>query len=417
MKIVVAHPAKQHSFKTTAAIKNSGHLFKYITSVYVKKGSLTAICLKMLSGRFYKKLLAHKCDELDDEDIIQFMELDSLLLLILRRVDKKRILVDRLNNYIVNRFNRKLANFVINNSVDILIVYDTCSWDCIDLLKKKKCKTKIVLDMSAPYLEYMNAIFIDETQKYNSEKSKKLIKELESNIYQHRLCISKKEINAAEHFLVASELSKKSLTNYGIDEGKISKCTYGIDIDYYSNKLVRDSAEKKINCIFAGNVTQKKGAYYLLDAIASLAGELFNFTIVGDYDINDINIAKYSDKCNFTGHITKDILLEKYKASDLMVFPSLCDGFGFSVIEALAYGIPVICSKNAGVSDLIIDSYNGFLIPAGDSQAIVEKLTWFLENRDQIEQMRINAYNTALSYTWEKYERCVVDAIETVVGT
>ena len=104
------------------------------------------------------------------------------------------------------------------------------------------------------------------------------------------------------------------------------------------------------------------------------------------------------------------------KSADFMVFPSLGDGFGLSVTEALASGCPVICSENAGVSDLIEDGYNGFVIPAQNVDAIIKNVIYFFQNREHLKQMQINARQTAIKYTWENYYKNIGDIFEQILS-
>ena len=56
-------------------------------------------------------------------------------------------------------------------------------------------------------------------------------------------------------------------------------------------------------------------------------------------------------------------------------------------IEAMVCGLPIICSENSGVNDLIKDGVNGFVIPCGNSKELKDKMQWFINNTDQTERM------------------------------
>ena len=76
-----------------------------------------------------------------------------------------------------------------------------------------------------------------------------------------------------------------------------------------------------------------------------------------------------------------------YGRSSVLVHPSLTDGFGQVVAEAMACGLPVVVSQNTGASDWVIEGRNGFILPAGDVSLLKERLTWFYNNRDQLPVM------------------------------
>lgn len=406
-KVIVAHPAQQHSFKTALAVDGTGFLQKYITTVYVKKYSFTSIVQRFIKGDNLKKLNSHRCDKLDDYKIMQFCELESILLLILARVDRKRIFYNPLNEYVVKKFNKKVVRYAIKNQVDAIILYDTLAFTAFEELREKAPHIKLILDMSAPNFTYMYDIFKKDTINEDKCYSNDLISELSSVSSTKKIRDSKMELELADFFLVASSFTKKSLEFSGVSSEKIIYCPYGIDAPPNSSIDIKRVANKKLNCIYIGNVNQKKGVLYLLKAIENLDKSKFHFTFIGDYNPKSEFVNKYKEICDFVGHVHKDKVLEYCRQADVIVFPSLADGFGFSVLEALLCGVPAICSTNAGVSDLIIDGYNGFKIRPADSLDIIMKLNWLSKNRDKIIKMRINSRITAEKYTWDRYNSSI----------
>ena len=79
MKILVAHPAQQHSYRLATALKNAGILCKYATTVYYKRGSFTAMAAKGLKGQFRTKAENRRSPDLDDRQVVQFCEIEGLL--------------------------------------------------------------------------------------------------------------------------------------------------------------------------------------------------------------------------------------------------------------------------------------------------------------------------------------------------
>ena len=90
MNIIVAHPFQQHSFKTANALKSEGNLFKYVTTVYLKKGTLTYfLAQKVLKGDNLKRVSGRKTEALDDIEVVTLSEWANLILLALQRINKK----------------------------------------------------------------------------------------------------------------------------------------------------------------------------------------------------------------------------------------------------------------------------------------------------------------------------------------
>lgn len=81
IKVIVAHPGKQHSFQLATALTKAGILDKYVTTVYLKPKSLTSILLKLAKGDLGKKISTRKCETLKDNDVKTFNELGVIMTL------------------------------------------------------------------------------------------------------------------------------------------------------------------------------------------------------------------------------------------------------------------------------------------------------------------------------------------------
>ena len=89
----------------------------------------------------------------------------------------------------------------------------------------------------------------------------------------------------------------------------------------------------------------------------------------------------------------------------VLIFPTLCDGFGMVATEAWSRGLPVITTDRAGAADLLVPHRNGLLIPAGDPAAIVGCIEWCLTHRAELRAMREAALATAAGWQWSDYRR------------
>jgi glycosyltransferase involved in cell wall biosynthesis len=127
----------------------------------------------------------------------------------------------------------------------------------------------------------------------------------------------------------------------------------------------------------------------------------------------DLKVSYEPQLITFHGSVDKKTLFDAYAEADVLLFPTLSDGFGMVVTEALSRGLPVITTRRAGASDLIVEGENGLIIEAGDSPEIVRALTWCLANRQRLSQMRMAAIATALNWQWSDYREGVVSALTT----
>ena len=226
-----------------------------------------------------------------------------------------------------------------------------------------------------------------------------------------RLNDSKYEIENADYFFVASEFSKESLLYSGIKKNRIFVCRYGINIDISS--FVKKNSEK-IRIIFIGDVTQKKGIVDFMQIVRALNINDFEFNVVGKYAQNDDIYMKNKDICEFYGYVTHDKVLSICENMDIIIFPSLADGFGLSVMEAMSKKILPIVSKNAGVSDIIINGINGFLFDVGDNEAVIDYCRLLKEDRITLQKMQNEAFNCVSNMKWTRYYEQIGNAIEKI---
>lgn len=284
-KIIVAHPYQQHSFMTAAAIKKMGLLEKYVTSTYDKKNSLTNLAKKFLRGNNLKRASKRKCIYLEDSEVKQICELQNLFMLLLHRLDRKKIYYNKLNNSFIKNFNYKLARYIKRNNINNIIVYDTVCYDFIKKIREDNVKVNIIIDMSAPSLVYMDLMF----NKYiDAQLSGSLLKEeLTSNEYMQQVEKAKYEIENADYFLVASEFTSRSLEYMGVKKDKIFKCKYGIEVDNNDQLFDRQLTDKKMKIVFIGNVTEKKGFHFFEKIANELGYDKFEFHVIGKYEEND----------------------------------------------------------------------------------------------------------------------------------
>jgi glycosyltransferase involved in cell wall biosynthesis len=93
------------------------------------------------------------------------------------------------------------------------------------------------------------------------------------------------------------------------------------------------------------------------------------------------------------------------KQCDLIALPSIAEGFGLVILEAMACGVPVLCTTSTGGADFIHHRQNGLLIEPGSAEAIRQELDWALTRRDALFQIGQAARVEAEKHTWAEYRR------------
>ncbi len=105
------------------------------------------------------------------------------------------------------------------------------------------------------------------------------------------------------------------------------------------------------------------------------------------------------------GTLSQARLFQLMQECDVLALPTLIDSFALVITEALAHGLPVITTANAGASEFIEEDVNGWVLPAGDVEALTERLVWCADHREQVQQMRPAARQSARQISWAEFRQ------------
>lgn len=415
MKVLVCHPAQQHSYRLATALKRDNMLDAYCTTVYYKPSSFTALVAKILKGKFRVKARNRRCEALEDCEVVQFCEIQGLLKLLALNVPKLWPVYYLLKYGTADRFARKVAKFAIKHDVDAVVTYDDSSPLLFEILKEKAPHIKRILDVSAANLLYMRRIYDIDTVKM-PQFADRLHTEYAKAWNEQILDRALREIQGAQYFLAPSEFVEKSLKYSGVKDEQMLLCPYGVDVSEFSCKKYEPKKQTDpLQFIYVGGVKELKGISYLLEAFLRIPSDKAHLTVVGQFNSEDADIQSYLNQINFTGSVLHSDIPNLLKEADVFIFPSLGDSFALSALEAAACGLPLIVSTNTGMKDLMEEGREGYIIPIQDIDAIVEKITWFCEHREQLEPMGKAARKMALRFTWDRYYTGVSEKIAGVL--
>lgn len=155
--------------------------------------------------------------------------------------------------------------------------------------------------------------------------------------------------------------------------------------------------------LFVGQIDVRKGIAYLVEAFRVLDGRA-TLRLVGPADRQLLaKLSPLPDGVEIVGPRSGERLAAEFRDADLFVLPSVEDGFGLAVVEAMAAGLPVIVSDHAGSADLVDDGRNGFVVPARDAAALARQLDALVCDPNLRARMGEAARTTALARTWEAY--------------
>jgi glycosyltransferase involved in cell wall biosynthesis len=186
------------------------------------------------------------------------------------------------------------------------------------------------------------------------------------------------EYALADFHCVASSVVRDQLVAMGVAAERIWLVPYGADERVFFPDVETPTAGFRI--VFAGLLSLRKGAKTLLEALALVAGENWRVDFYGG-ELAEVqaDLAAYRGKAplHFHGAVSQRALGEAMRAGSVLVLPSLEEGFGLVVPQALNCGLPVIVSDRVGGKDFIRHRENGSIFPTSDAGALAAELAWW----------------------------------------
>lgn len=307
-------------------------------------------------------------------------------------------LASRLRYALQKKVSRKAESLLSSNS-SIVGQY------IVSLPAFKACQGYKILNYSIAHHDYIVKFYAEESERVPlfastlpdwSRQPSWLIPHLDE------------EIALADYVLVGSTFACESFISEGIPGQKIITIPYGIDVSQFSLKTYRKPPLPVFNVLFVGQLSQRKGIAYLLEAYKKFQGTGTTLTLTGSYVGSPTAFTPYHGMYKHVPHVPRAELPSIYHQADVFVFPTLLEGMGLVVLEAMACGLPVITTPN-GPGDLVRDGIDGFIVPPRDVDAIVEKLEYFRANPEQCEIMGRNARERALTFTWSAYQEKILN--------
>jgi len=157
--------------------------------------------------------------------------------------------------------------------------------------------------------------------------------------------------------------------------------------------------------LFVGRFSPEKGILELLKAIELLREESIGnrVVIVGGSDnpeelarVKESISAKRIEKIQLVLDAVPEKVLEFLKRAALFVLPSHQEGLPIALLEAMAAGIPVVVSPVGGITDVVTDCENGFLVPSGETRLLADRIKQLLEDQNLRRRMGERNYESAL---------------------
>jgi glycosyltransferase involved in cell wall biosynthesis len=242
----------------------------------------------------------------------------------------------------------KFIFFIVTNKIDLIVFHMASGWGFWQPAKY----LHIANFFNKKVLVHMHGgMFIDFYNKQNGINKKRI----------------RSIFNKCEKLVVVTEKWKEKFSQ--ITTTNIETVPNAIDLEKINHYKITNSytKPKTKKLLFVGRVERKKGIYELLHAVKILKDTNIYLTIVGPFQNNEIEINKLcidfgiENKVDFKGMVLGDSRFNYFNQADVFVLPSHYESFGIVILEAMAFGLPVIATNVGGIPE-IIDRKNSILI-------------------------------------------------------
>jgi glycosyltransferase involved in cell wall biosynthesis len=267
-----------------------------------------------------------------------------------------------------------------------------------------------------PHPEAVRAILREEAERVPQAHAS-LMAEHEVALPDDAFAEMAREPHLANGWVVASRFTASTLVERGIPGDQIHVVPYGVDHHIFTARSAAPRADQPLTVLYIGSLSQRKGLSYLLDAVRSLNTRAVRLVLCGRGIVDEGLLAAYSG-VGAEVHIglSRAELIRQMHRADLFVLPSLAEGFGHVILEAMSCGLPVVATPHTCAPDVIEPGTHGFVVPLRDADAIAGRITWAVDHRSELAAMGEAAAARARAFSWERFRAGVREAYQKMIA-
>ncbi len=359
MNVTVSVGGTFHAFHLAAQLERRGHLHRLITTHRPLRGE----------GVSRGRIVANPLPEL-------FLQIPRRLHLPFRGDYLKAEAFDRWAGHHIN-------------GCDLFVGFAAFSLHAIQAAKARGIVT--VLERASAHILHQQALLEEENRRFGHP-----VPPIDERLVSKQL----REYDDADYIMVPSRFVYDSFIARGFPQSRLVSVPLGADTKRFSPGTKRDAMFR----ILAAGVSLQKGTPYVLEAVRGIAGPGVELVFVGGmgHDVAAV-LAQYAGRYRWPGYVSEASLVELMRQGSVFVQCSVQDGFGLMILQAMAVGLPVICTTNTAGPDLIREGVEGFIVPIRDAAALRDRLRYLYEHPDVCRRMGEAAAARARAFDWNTY--------------
>lgn len=399
-RVLLAHPGTQYAPHLARELDARGLLHRYWTGLALRTGGWGGRVLG-LAPLPVRQRWKNRSVEVGPGRLRVFPLLEWRARRAARGGSEEAMLFER-----NRRFQESIPRGEIERA-DVVIGFDTSSW--ILARRAKELGKCFVLDQSIGHPMVKERVFQGVRERY-PEWSGSVPRKAPEMVAAERA-----EHELADRIVVPSRFVKQTLMREGVDGGKIHIIPFGTSLFLFEpGGRMRESSG--IVFLFVGSITGRKGLPVLLEAWRNRSVPGAELWLAGPGEIPPGERARLPDTVKLLGPRGRTEVAELMRQADVFVFPSFFEGLAQVQIEAMAAGLPLIATEEAGAGDLIEEGTNGFLVPSGDAESLGARMAELAGDADLRARMREAACRKRDQLSWARYGERWGEMLESASG-
>ena len=396
--MLIAHPGStQPLFEMVGAVAALGYATKLWTGYFFDQGRplerLAASLPERLRARVLREMRRRSSDVVPAAAVARMAWLELATIAAARLLPHGLISDPQLFGLRNAIFDRRVAAWARSNRPAVAILVDSAA-----LLTIRACAqsgVRSVLHQSIGHVSVGQPLLEEEARLQPAWADS-----LPVGMPAHLIERARQEALEAELVLSSSDYVTSTLLRIGVASERI-RCPSGVRIDRFKPPPAPRAEAGVLRILFVGQISQRKGIAYLLEAVRRLGRRNIEVMLVGSVIGRGRGLEPYRDLLRLEANRPHSELPELYRSADLFVYPSLHEGSAQAVMEAMASGLPAIVTPNAG--SLVRDGVEGLVVPIRDPDALAGAIASLLDDRARLRAMGAAARRRVEQHSWLTY--------------
>lgn len=407
-QIIVAQIGAMRHYAVPTLLHQAGMLGHFYTDAYVGPGSSLGLMARM--GAFLpkkwqsqglKRLLGRRENSLPQDKITAFNYFGFSYSWALRQA-RDAAAREQVNLQYSQRFCELILKKQLPGA-DFVYAYRSAALPLFHAAHQRGMTA--ILEQAIAPASLMYPLLSEELRRWEGWEPERS----DSGVSQLWIELEQQEWAAADAIISPSDFVAQGLASLGVPLSKIHLLPYAVELVRFAVIRQEWDGRRPLRVLFLGSVTLRKGPQYLHQALEQLKSAKIEARMVGGVAIQAPYRQEIQKQAQLTGLVPRNEILEHYQWADLFVFPTIFEGSATVIYEALAAGLPVITTPNAG--SVVRDGIDGFIVPIRDSEALAEKIELLSHNPDLLAWMSGNAKKRSQEFSWERYKKRLIECI------